>query len=97
VGCCWTFLPLAIVVWLIWVPVQWCGHCKALAPEYVKTAQSLLQRDTDAPMRIAKIDATANPESAKAFGVAGYPTVKVGARVGCGHVSRGWVFRRRVS
>jgi len=33
--------------------VQWCGHCKNLAPIYVETAELL--RNADPPVRIAKV------------------------------------------
>ena len=52
----------------------WCGHCMKLAPEYAKAAERL-QAQTP-PIRIAKVDATANPESAKKYRVQGYPSLK---------------------
>jgi protein disulfide-isomerase A1 len=52
----------------------WCGHCKALAPEYEKAAQ-VLQDHTPA-VTFAKVDATAEEELGTRFRVRGFPTLK---------------------
>lgn len=52
----------------------WCGHCKNLAPHWVKAAKAL-----KGTVKLVAVDATA--ESAKSlagkYGVQGFPTIKV--------------------
>ena len=49
-----------------------CGHCKTLAPEWVKAAKAL----SDSPIKLAKVDATIAKQLAETHGIQGFPTIK---------------------
>ncbi|KAL1880803.1 hypothetical protein VTK73DRAFT_4973 [Phialemonium thermophilum] len=51
----------------------WCGHCKALAPEYEEAATTLKEKN----IKLAKVDCTEEADLCQAHGVEGYPTLKV--------------------
>ncbi|KAG9712618.1 hypothetical protein KCU86_g24981, partial [Aureobasidium melanogenum] len=51
----------------------WCGHCKALAPEYEEAATTLKEKN----IALAKIDCTEEADLCRDHGVEGYPTLKV--------------------
>ena len=52
----------------------WCGHCKKLAPIYEELATSL--EFANDKVSIAKVDADAEKDLGKRFGVQGFPTLK---------------------
>ena len=52
----------------------WCGHCKAMKPDYNKAAKIMEQENIQG--KLAAVDATAEKELASMFEVKGFPTIK---------------------
>ncbi|KAH8921326.1 protein disulfide isomerase [Atractiella rhizophila] len=51
----------------------WCGHCKALAPQYEEAATILKEQG----IKLAKVDCVDQAELCQEHGIQGYPTLKV--------------------
>ncbi|GAB6019292.1 hypothetical protein CHUAL_000887 [Chamberlinius hualienensis] len=59
---------------LVMLYAPWCGHCKAMKPDYVEAAAKL--KTDKIPGVLAAVDATKETQIASKLGVKGYPTVK---------------------
>ncbi|XP_078376471.1 putative protein disulfide-isomerase A4 isoform X1 [Oculina patagonica] len=59
---------------LVMFYAPWCGHCKAMKPEYTDAAKTM--KDEEVSGALAAVDATKATEVAKRFKIEGYPTVK---------------------
>jgi len=59
-------------VWVVEFYAPWCGHCKALTPEYKKAASTL-----KGVVKMAAVDATQNEKLAQKYQIQGFPTIKV--------------------
>eukprot|EP00049_Salpingoeca_infusionum_P017723 m.354122 g.354122 ORF g.354122 m.354122 type:complete len:443 (+) comp16922_c0_seq1:176-1504(+) len=59
-------------VWLVEFYAPWCGHCKALAPEWAKAATAL-----KGVVKVGAVDMTQYQELGGPYNVRGFPTIKV--------------------
>ena len=50
----------------------WCGHCKSMAPDYIKLGAASEGKE----YVIAEVDATGATKTAEAVGISGYPSLK---------------------
>jgi len=57
--------------WLVAFVAPWCGHCKALAPEWHSAAN-----DLEGKMKMGQVDATTEKSLGQKYGIQGFPTIK---------------------
>eukprot|EP00282_Hemiselmis_andersenii_P008385 CAMPEP_0114140228 /NCGR_PEP_ID=MMETSP0043_2-20121206/17267_1 /TAXON_ID=464988 /ORGANISM="Hemiselmis andersenii, Strain CCMP644" /LENGTH=423 /DNA_ID=CAMNT_0001234297 /DNA_START=59 /DNA_END=1329 /DNA_ORIENTATION=- len=58
--------------WAVSFYAPWCGHCKALAPEWEKLASAI-----SPTVRVGSVDADKHKELGGQYDVRGFPTIKV--------------------
>jgi len=59
-------------VWFVEFYAPWCGHCKNLAPEWIKLAKTY-----DGIIKVAAVNGDDEKELAGHFQIKGFPTIKV--------------------
>lgn len=56
--------------WFVKFYAPWCGHCRKMAPAWEELATKLKGQ-----INVAHLDATTNPQTAKRFGIRGFPSL----------------------
>jgi len=59
-------------VWVVEFYAPWCGHCKALTPEWKKAAKAL-----KGIVKVGAVDVDQHNELGGQFGIQGFPTIKI--------------------
>lgn len=60
---------------LVYFYAPWCGHCKALGPEFVKAGQLLKEKGSS--IKLGNVNGEEEPGLMDREGVTGYPTLKL--------------------
>jgi len=58
-------------LWFVEFYAPWCGHCKALAPEFEKAAKNL-----EGLVKVGAVDMTQHGTVGSPYNIQGYPTIK---------------------
>ena len=63
-------------IWLVEFFAPWCGHCKNLAPEWIKAAKAL-----KGIVNVAAVDMDADQSVGSPYNIRGFPTIKVKLKI----------------